>query len=246
MNGEIRLDQYLVKKGIFQSRNRAKTEIKSGSVRVDGHFITKPAFLVDGNHEPNIEIQQLLRYVSRAGEKLDYALKKFEIKVQDLIALDVGASTGGFTECLIRHGAKKVFAVDVGTDQLHQSLKMDPRIINIEHYNARNIKKDDFTPQPDFFVMDVSFISLKKIILKAIEVTKEKWGIVLCKPQFESNGENLKDGVIKDQRVIDDILDDIEDFLFTNGIIVKDIVQSPLKGQKGNTEYLFYIKKNNN
>lgn len=298
----MRLDLFLFKFGYFTSRSKASQEIKNKSIKINGKIITKPSFEINDNSVLTIEINKKTKWVSRAGLKLEHAFKTFKINPENKIFLDIGSSTGGFTQVLLHYGANFIYAIDVGTSQLDNSLRNNPCIIIMENYNAKNINLDDLKVSfnkhiefiktnilnnynqvknnksfeenkffnenktfckykiindvkfskidinddyfiPDSFVMDVSFISTKKILLKLFNIIKEDWGIILFKPQFESEGRYLKNGIIKDDKFRKKIINDYKIFLNYNGYSIEKITESPIKGKKGNIEYLMLIKR---
>ncbi|WBW95320.1 TlyA family RNA methyltransferase [Oceanirhabdus sp. W0125-5] len=239
-----RLDVLLYKKGMFSSRERAQEHIKKGDIQVDGKIVTKTGkkVLVDS------DIQftgRKIPYVSRGGLKLEKAIDEYNIDLKDLICMDIGASTGGFTDCMIQNGAHKVYSIDVGTDQLHEKLKGHPQIISMENCNIRDLTQEQVEDNIDFISIDVSFISLSKILSKANSFLKDNGRIcALIKPQFECGRKYLnKKGVVKDKkehkRVINEILSLFKDENIGN---VK-LSYSPIKGPNGNIEYLIYGEK---
>ncbi len=240
---KIRLDQLLQKKGLTESREKARALILEGKVIVNGQKIEKPGTLVDENSEIKL-CGEILPYVSRGGLKLQAAIQRFGINVKDKVALDVGASTGGFTDCLLQQGAKRVYAVDVGYGQLAWKLRNDPRVIPIERTNIRYMEKDKIPEPIDIAVVDVSFISLTLVIPKTLEFLKTTGEIVsLIKPQFEvGKGEVEKGGIVKDREKRTRAVNKIEAFMKEINLEVIGVIESPVKGQKGNIEYLMYCK----
>ena len=239
----MRLDLYLFKNGFVKSRQEAKNLILAGSVRADGKVQTKPSFNIE---EARIEIcTELCPYVSRGAYKLEGALDAFEIDVGGMCALDIGASTGGFTELLLLRGAKKVYAIDSGTGQLHQKLRADARVVSIEKYNARNLSKNDIGEICDIVVMDVSFISQTYIIPNIPEVIADGGIFVsLIKPQFEAGRENIgKGGIVKDREVHASVCKRIIDFAELHGLFCFGLIKSPIEGGDGNREYLAVFRK---
>ncbi len=239
-----RLDNLLIERGIVQSRERAKALILSGEVKVDGKPVNKSGALI--NEDSEIELTgKDIPYVSRGGLKLEKAIREFGIAVKDKTAIDVGASTGGFTDCLLQHGAKKVYAIDVGYGQLAWKLRNDPRVIVIERKNIRYLKIDDIGELSDMATIDVSFISLKLVLPVVKDLLKEKGEIVaLIKPQFEvGKGEVGKGGIVKEKEQHDRVISDIKSFASDLGFKVLALTESPIYGQKGNVEFLIYIKK---
>src|SRR3990167_747948 len=238
-----RLDNLLLERGIVQSRERAKGLILSGDVRVNGNPVNKVGTLIDENAE--IEITKDIPYVSRGGLKLEKAIKEFNINVKDKAAIDVGASTGGFTDCLIQYGAKKVYAVDVGYGQLAWKLRNDPRVVIIERKNVRYIKPSDIGEPVDIATIDVSFISLKLVLPVVKKLLKENGEIIaLIKPQFEvGKGEVGKGGIVKDEEKHKKVISEIKSFAIDSGFKVLNVTESPIAGQKGNVEFLIYLQK---
>ena len=236
-----RLDQALVAHGLVPTRSQAESYIRLGKVRVDGQVQTKPGHFV--SNESVLKLTASERYVSRAGLKLASLANKLCVQFQRSIVLDVGSSTGGFTDYALQHGATKVFAVDVGTDQLHPSLRRDPRI---ELHEKTDIR--DFIPSqlPDIVVMDVSFISLRKILPHIVAIaSKETQIIAMVKPQFEAGKDQVNKGVIKNDRVRRDILASFEAWA-KQYFVIRDKADSDVAGAKGNRErfYLLTLKRN--
>ena len=241
----MRLDIELVNRDIFGSRQKAKEAIRGGRVKVNGKVCTKPALDVDENTQ--IETESLDNdFVGRGGHKLFKMLDKHNIDLSGLTCMDIGASTGGFTQCMLRFGAEHVYAVDVGTGQLAPELCADSRVSNMEKTDIRNVKADDLEKLPDLISVDVSFISLKLILPKMHELLKDS-GIAVCliKPQFEAGRKNVgKKGIVKDPKVHISVLEDITAFAGSVGFKVEDVDYSPIQGGSGNIEYLMLIKKN--
>jgi len=213
----------------------------AGQVTVDGQLATKAGHRFDSGAA--IAVKSLPRYVSRGGEKLQGALDHFRINVAGHVCLDAGASTGGFTDCLLQHGAERVFAVDVGRGQLHWKLRNDPRVVSMEGINARHITPDLFPTRPDFAVADVSFISLTKVLPAVKKVLTNTAEIVtLIKPQFEAGREQVeKGGVVRDPAIRQDVVDRIRAFGESELTLTwVGCVESPLKGPAGNVEFLAY------
>lgn len=239
-----RLDKLLVDKGIVQSRERARALIMAGKVMVNGRKIEKAGEMVLTDVEI-VLIGEDIPYVSRGGLKLEKALNEFNIDVTGKVAMDVGASTGGFTDCLLQRGAKKVYAIDVGYGQLDMKLRNDPRVINIERQNIRYLERGAIPEYIDIVTVDSSFISLVKIIPKAIEFVGEYGSVVaLIKPQFEvGKGEVGKGGVVRDEAKHMAVVEKIKDFCIDIGLSVIGVVESPIFGPKGNREFLIYARK---
>ena len=241
-----RLDSILVTKGYFKSRAKAKYAIDSGNIYVNNIQITKSSKLI--SEEDNIEVRgETLKYVSRGGLKLEKAVNVFEINLNDKICMDIGASTGGFTDVMLQNGAKKVYSVDVGHDQLDEKLINNEKVINLEGTNIKDIDVKDFNTI-DFISTDVSFISIVQVIPKIYELLKIKGNaVILIKPQFEVGKQNLnKNGVVKDIKIHKKILESIIEQINKIGFEILNLDYSPIKGPAGNIEYLLYIEKNEN
>lgn len=239
-----RLDVLLVKKGLAPSREKAKAVIMSGIVFVEGQREDKAGSTFD--EESNIEVRgKTLKYVSRGGLKLEKAMKNFDITLDGLVCMDVGASTGGFTHCMLLNGATKVYSVDVGKGQLAWSLRNDPKVVCMEKTNMRYVTADDIEELASFVSIDVSFISLTKI-LPAVHGILEDYGqvVALIKPQFEAGREKVgKKGVVRDQKVHEEVIEMICNFASSNGFELLHLDFSPIKGPEGNIEYLLHMKK---
>jgi len=236
-----RLDVLLHENGYFESRERAKAAIMAGQVRVNGEKADKPGTSVEATVK--IEITGSLPYVSRGGLKLEKALRCFGIDLNHRILLDVGASTGGFTDCALQNGASRVYAVDVGYGQLAWKLRSDPRVVVFERTNIKKLQPFDLEYRPDFVTIDVSFISLDKVIPPvALLVDKNARGMALIKPQFEAGrGKVGKKGVVRDREVHREVIDRICKFILDNGWSVLGLDFSPIRGPEGNIEYLLYF-----
>lgn len=244
MPEKIRLDIYMVKTQMTDSRQKACDLIKSGQVFINNKVCQKPSFLIDET-SPKPEIRgEVLKYVSRGGLKLEKAIDEFGISLNDKIAFDIGASTGGFTDCMLKNGAKKVYAIDVGTNQLSSTLIDDKRVINMEKTNVRYSTPNDFEELADFISIDVSFISLKLILPVVKNLLNEHGEVVaLIKPQFEAGKENIgKKGIVKDIKVHFDVCKNILEFSKDFGFITLGLSHSPIKGSDGNIEYLMHLK----
>lgn len=237
---KIRLDELLVNRGIAESRTAAQRLVMEGKVRVKDH----PSPKSGNKYSDDIEVELIAesRFVSRGGEKLEGAFKEFNLDVTGLKCLDVGASTGGFTDCLLQNGAEHVIALDVGIDQLHPRLRENPRVTVIEKFNARNLKASDLPYTPEFAVCDVSFISLKIILPPLAAVLAPGSGIVtLIKPQFEAGrGQVGKGGVVRDEAVRQEVISSIKSFGESIGLVWNGVAESPITGSKGNIEYTAY------
>ncbi len=243
-----RLDRVLVDRGLIQSREKAQALILAGAVELEGAVVTKAGTPVGDGAAIRIRAEEAgtaLRYVGRGGLKLEAALAHFGIDPTGKVAADIGASTGGFTDCLLQHGAARVYAVDVGYGQLAWSLRQDPRVRVIDRTNIRTLPPDRIPEAVDLATIDVSFISLTKVLPRAAELLKPHGGIVaLVKPQFEvGKGEVGKGGIVRDPAKRERVLDEIVRFAETMGWISKGVMPSPITGQKGNVEFLIYLVK---
>ena len=239
-----RIDILLVDNGYFESRERAKKAIMAGLVFVDNQRCDKPGTEV--KEDANIEVKgNPIPYVSRGGLKLEKAMKYFGVTLKDKVCMDIGASTGGFTDCMLQNGAKKVFSVDVGYGQFAWKLRTDERVVCMERTNIRYVTPDDIGELLDFASIDVSFISLKKIMPATIGLLKDKGEVVaLIKPQFEAGREKVgKKGVVRDIAVHKEVVHGIVDYLLEQNLNVLGIGYSPIKGPEGNREYLVYFSK---
>jgi 23S rRNA (cytidine1920-2'-O)/16S rRNA (cytidine1409-2'-O)-methyltransferase len=234
-----RLDKILTERGLAESRARALSLVMAGQVTVNGRVITKAGTPV--NTDASIAVKKGCPYVSRAGYKLEAAVDAFAIELKDKVAVDVGASTGGFTDLMLQRGAARVYAVDVGHSQLHYRLRNDSRVICLEKINARTIDPS-LIPEPcDIAVFDVSFISLRLVIPPVLNILKRPSEIVaLIKPQFEAGKGMTKKGIIKDEDTIISVVENIKEFLYSIELIPLGVIPSPVKGAKGNQEYLIY------
>lgn len=237
-----RLDVYLSDNNIVKSRSLAANLIKQGSVEVNGRICTKPSFTVGDGDNVKI-IGELPKYVGRGGLKLEKALAHYRLHLDGTVCIDIGASTGGFTDCMLQNGAAKVYSVDVGTDQLDEKLRNDSRVISMEKTDIRNCVGT--LPQVDFISIDVSFISLKLVLPSAFALLKDGGECVaLIKPQFEAGKAHLsKNGIVRDTKVHKKVCDDIAEFASAVGFERSEIIPSPITGGDGNTEYLIYLKR---
>ena len=241
-----RLDVLLVKKGLAPSREKAKAVIMAGSVYVDGQKEDKAGSVFD-EESAQIEVRgHVLPYVSRGGLKLEKALKVFPITLADKICMDIGASTGGFTDCMLQNGAVKVYSVDVGYGQLDWKLRQDDRVVCMEKTNFRYMTPEDIPDVLDFASVDVSFISLDKILTPAYALLREQGEMVaLIKPQFEAGREKVgKKGVVRDPKVHEEVISRIVRHADEVSFEVLDLSYSPIRGPEGNIEYLIHLKKN--
>jgi 23S rRNA (cytidine1920-2'-O)/16S rRNA (cytidine1409-2'-O)-methyltransferase len=245
-----RLDLVLVERGIAPTRERAGAVIMAGSVFVDGVRVDKAGKKIKPDAEITISKRSTSYkseaenpYVSRGGLKLDGALSSFEIDVKGKTALDVGASTGGFTDCLLGLGAKKIYALDVGYGQLAWKLRTDQRVVPIERKNIRLATKEDFDDDIDLVVIDVSFISLTKVLPVVKDLSSGGMDVIaLIKPQFEAGRENIgKGGVVRDSKIHEKVIDEIKEFAHAIGFDVRGVCESPLMGPKGNREFFIHL-----
>ncbi len=240
-----RLDKLLVEKGLVESREKAQRLIMSGVVFVNNQKIDKAGTKVP--IDSNIYIKEKERYVSRGGYKLEKGLNVFKPDVKGKVCIDIGSSTGGFTDCLLQHGAKKVYAVDVGKNQLHEKLRKDERVVVLEKTNARYLTEKEIPEKIDFFVSDVSFISILKILPNLCLLIKDyAEGIILIKPQFELSKEEVKGGVVKDKSLHKKAIKKVIEGLENSCYCVKDISFSETWGPEGNIEFLAYVIKKKN
>lgn len=239
-----RLDILVVEHGLAESREKAKALIMSGLVYADNQKADKPGDTFP--EEATIEVRgKGLKYVSRGGLKLEKAMQEFDLKLSNCICMDIGASTGGFTDCMLQNGAVKVYAVDVGYGQLAWSLRTDERVVNLERTNARYLTKKEIPEEINFFSVDVSFISLT-LILPALRELMAADGCAACliKPQFEAGREKVgKKGVVRDKAVHAEVIEKIKNFALSSGFSVLGLTFSPVKGPEGNIEYLIYLQR---
>ena len=243
-NMKKRLDVLLVERGLSLSREQARRHIMAGEVFVDGQREDKSGSAFP--EEAVIELRgESLKYASRGGYKLEKALEVFPIELGGRICMDIGASTGGFTDCMLQNGAARVYSIDVGSGQLAWSLRTDERVVSMEKTNFRYMKREDLPERPDFASADVSFISLDKILPPAYEILADEAGMVcLIKPQFEAGREKVgKNGVVRDKATHCEVIEKCVGFAASAGFVLKGLDFSPIKGPKGNIEYLMYIRK---
>lgn len=255
-----RLDLILFEHGYFESKNSAQVNILAGNVKINDTVVSKAGELYDENKlfDPNSPIKleiKTIPYVSRGGLKLKGAVDEFKINLKNKICIDIGASTGGFTDCMLQEGAKKIYAVDVGYGQIAWKLRSNERVVVIEKINVKNCKfKDIFNTEtleeeamPEFLSMDLSFISIKKVLQNVLNfVKKEAEMVLLIKPQFEAEkNEIAKGGVVKDEAVHKKIIEAIKEYASNLGLKTVGVIKSPIQGAKqGNTEYLIYLRRN--
>ncbi len=238
----MRLDRLLAARGLAESREKAQAIIFAGQVLVNGQKIDKAGALVPGDAEIRI-LGETLRYVSRGGLKLEKALHEFEVSVEGKVALDIGASTGGFTDCMLQHGCGKVYAVDVGYGQLAWKLRQDPRVVVIERTNIRALEPQ-LVPEPaDIAVVDVSFISLEKVIPAVLKLLKPNSEIIaLIKPQFEAGKESVgKGGIVRDPAARIAAVEKVSECIRGLGLEIRGVIPSPITGQDGNVEFLIHV-----
>ena len=240
---KVRLDSLLIERGLVTTRQQAIGLILSGNILVDGIKIEKAGKAVPEDAE--IVVKETLRYVGRGGLKLEEAIRSFNLNVKDKSAIDIGASTGGFTDCLLQHGAKKVYAVDVGYGQLHWRLRQDPRVINIEKTHILKFDWRLIQDPIDIATVDLSFISVTRIFPVLCEhLQQSATVIILVKPQFEvGKGEVGKGGIVRNMDKIQKAVDKVISHAVKAGFKVRGLINSPITGQKGNIEYLLYIEK---
>lgn len=252
-----RLDLILFEHGFFETKNSASAAILAGNVKINDTPVTKAGQMFDEsvlfNEEKPVKIEvKTLPYVSRGGLKLKGAIDAFKINLKDKICIDIGASTGGFTDCMLKEGAKKVYSVDCGTNQLAWKLRQDERVVSKENVNVKSCAFEDIFEEnfngdlPEFLCMDLSFISIKKVLENCKNFISNKSELViLIKPQFEAQRCDIsKGGVVKDKKIHQKIIDDIKEFSTNLNLIPQGVIESPITGAKhGNVEYLIYLKR---
>ena len=241
-----RVDVLAYKQGLFDTREQAKRGVMAGLVVavINGERFDKPGEKIDEATELKLKGEKL-KYVSRGGLKLEKALNQFDLSVEGKITIDIGASTGGFTDVMLQNGASQVFSVDVGTNQLAWKLRNDPRVISMEQFNFRYAEPDDFEATPNFASIDVSFISLDLILPALHRILAENGQVVaLVKPQFEAGREQIgKNGIIKDPKIHLAVLEKVAAFAGVHGFAVMGVDYSPIQGGHGNIEFLMYLEK---
>ncbi|MCL2226997.1 MAG: TlyA family RNA methyltransferase [Oscillospiraceae bacterium] len=239
--GKTRLDAILVERGLIESRERAKAVIMSGNVFVSGQRVDKPGAQL--NSSVDIEIRSLPEFVSRGGQKLEKALKHFGVSPDGKVCIDCGASTGGFTDCLLKNGARLVYAVDVGYGQLAWKVRNDSRVVAMERTNIRNVTPQMFETRPEFATIDVSFISLKLVLpVLAMLLTDDCEVVCLIKPQFEAGREKVgKKGVVRERKTHVEVLEAFVQNAEGIGFCINGMTYSPVKGPEGNIEYLAWL-----
>ena len=245
LSNKERIDILLTERNFFDSRARAKTMIMMGKILADGQKIDKAGTLVNRDAEIKI-IGEEMPFVSRGGFKLKKALDVFKINLHEKNAADIGASTGGFTDCMLQNGAKKIYAIDVGYGQLAWKLRNDSRVVNLERTNIRNVTKENFSDDLNFASIDVAFISLDKVLPVVFEILADDGEVVaLIKPQFEAGRDQVgKKGVVKDKKVHASVIEYVLNFAEEVGFKILGMDFSPVKGPEGNIEYLAYLSKN--
>ena len=239
-----RIDLLLVDMGYFESREQSKRNIMAGNVFVDNQRIDKPGTAV--RIDADIKVKgKLIPYVSRGGLKLEKAIKNFDMDLEGRVCMDIGASTGGFTDCMLQNGATKVYSVDVGYGQLAWKLREDERVVCLERQNIRYLDESILDPRPSFASIDVSFISLRLVLPKAWSILSEEGRIVaLIKPQFEAGREKVgKKGVVRDKSTHIEVIDSVSKMAMDEKFKILDLDYSPIKGPEGNIEYLIYLQK---
>ena len=244
MGNKKRLDILLVEKGIAPSREKARGYIMTGDIFVEGVREDKAGSLF--LEDVKIEYRgQKLKYVSRGGLKLEKAVQVFDLRFDDMVCLDIGASTGGFTDCMLQNGAKKVYSIDVGYGQFDWGLRNDPRVVCMEKTNFRYLKPEGIGESADFASCDVSFISLSKILPAAYDILKDQGEMVcLIKPQFEAGRDKVgKKGVVRDPDTHREVITNVFNYALNSGFTVLGLDFSPIKGPEGNIEYLMYLRK---
>ena len=242
---KVRLDQFVFEEGYTESRQRAQALIMAGVVYVNNQKVDKAGYMLKETDKVEVRGKDL-KYVSRGGYKLEKAIELYNLDLTDRVCMDIGASTGGFTDCMLQNGAKKVYAVDVGYGQLAWKLRTDERVVNFEKTNIRNVTEENLDEKINFFSVDVSIISLKHIFPVAYAIsTDDVIGACLVKPQFEAGKEKVgKKGVVRDSAVHKEVIVNVMDYAKQNGFFVKELTFSPIKGPEGNIEFLIVITKN--
>lgn len=250
MSKKERLDKILVDNGFFETKSKAQASIMAGDVKVNDEKITKAGFQLEFKDSTRIEIKSM-PYVSRGGFKLAKAIDEFNINLQDKICIDAGASTGGFTDCMLQNGAKRVYSVDVGYGQLAWKLRNDSKVKVIERVNIKHCTQDEIYSENDkkasFCSMDLSFISIQKVLENVLKLMSDKniEILALIKPQFEAGREQVgKNGVVKDEKIHIEVINNIILYAQSLGLIVSNLTFSPIKGPAGNIEYLIHLSDN--
>ncbi len=244
MKNKERLDVLLVNLGYYDSREKAKRAIMAGMVFIDNQRVDKPGTQIDLSADVHVK-EDPCQYVSRGGLKLEKALQSFHFEIANKNAMDIGASTGGFTDCMLKNGANFVYAIDVGYGQLDWKLRNNEQVINMEKTNIRYVTKEQIDKPVHFISIDVSFISLTLVLSVAYNLLEESGELVcLIKPQFEAGREQVgKNGIVRDTKVHEQVIEKIVNFSHELGFSIKGLTFSPVKGAKGNIEYLLYLAK---
>ena len=248
LKNKMRLDEYLVENEYFENLEIAKRQIMVGNVIVNEQKIDKPGEIISLNKIKSIRIKERdIPYVSRGGLKLEKAIKVFDLDFKNKIVLDIGASTGGFTDCSLQNGAKFVYAVDVGTNQLDWKLRNDSRVKSIENKHINDLEKSYLKDEIDIIVMDISFISIKKVLYKIKELLKENgFAIFLIKPQFEAERNEIEKGIVNNLNIHKRVINEIIEEAKTYQLFLENLTVSPIKRTKGNVEYLAKLSKKSN
>ena len=247
LKNKMRLDEYLVENEYFENLEIAKRQIMVGNIIVNEQKVDKPGEIISLDKIKSIRIKEKdIPYVSRGGLKLEKAIKVFELDFKDKIVLDIGASTGGFTDCSLQNGAKFVYAIDVGTNQLDWKLRNDSRVKSIENKHINDLEKNDLQDDIDIIVMDISFISIKKVLYKIKELLKDNgFAIFLIKPQFEAERNEINKGIVDSLNVHKRVINEVIEEAKINQLFLENLTVSPIKGTKGNIEYLARFSNKN-
>ncbi|WP_338995313.1 TlyA family RNA methyltransferase [Fusobacterium polymorphum] len=248
LKNKMRLDEYLVENEYFENLEIAKRQIMVGNIIINEQKIDKPGEVISLDKIKSIRIKEKdIPYVSRGGLKLEKAINVFDLDFKDKIVLDIGASTGGFTDCSLQNGAKFVYAIDVGTNQLDWKLRNDSRVKSIENKHINDLEKKDLQDDIDIIVMDISFISIKKVLYKIKELLKDNgFAIFLIKPQFEAERNEIEKGIVNDSNVHKRIINEVIEEAKINQLFLENLTVSPIRGTKGNIEYLAKFSNKNN
>ena len=248
LKNKMKLDEYLVENEYFENLEIAKRQIMVGNVIVNEQKIDKPGEMISLDKIKSIRIKEKdIPYVSRGGLKLEKAIKVFNLNFKDKIILDIGASTGGFTDCSLQNGAKSVYAIDVGTNQLDWKLRNDSRVKSIENKHINDLEKNDLQDDIDIIVMDISFISIKKVLYKIKELLKDNgFAIFLIKPQFEAERNEINKGIVDNLNVHKRVINEVIEVAKINQLFLENLTVSPIRGTKGNIEYLAKFSNKNN
>ena len=247
LKNKMRLDEYLVENEYFENLEIAKRQIMVGNIIVNEQKVDKPGEIISLDKIKSIRIKEKdIPYVSRGGLKLEKAIKVFELDFKDKIVLDIGASTGGFTDCSLQNGAKFVYAIDVGTNQLDWKLRNDTKVKSIENKHINDLEKSDLQNDIDIIVMDISFISIKKVLYKIKELLKDNgFAIFLIKPQFEAERNEINKGIVDSLNVHKRVINEVIEEAKINQLFLENLTVSPIKGTKGNIEYLARFSNKN-